>query len=257
MKILWQSFTTPGSKYHAALHEYLTSLAKAGTTVEVEGLSPADDTVHRLSEARCGYQVVRQNLDAPQRGYDAVVIGHFQDGGLHELRSALDIPVAGLGESSMHQAMMLGEAFGLVTIHPGFSWYHRQQVERYGIQARFAGVRAMETTAQTYFRAFEGEEESLALVVKQFREEAMRLVEAGAEVIIPAGGLPALLLWRTELLPDLDGAAVLDPIGAALGTAEMWAHLGSHHIQPGRRGPFARADQTVLDDFRTLRPESI
>ncbi|MGP4029906.1 aspartate/glutamate racemase family protein [Actinomadura sp. 3N407] len=256
MRILWQSFTASGSEYHAALQEHLNSLARTGTTVEVAGLSPADDTVHRLSEARCGYQVVRQNLDAPQRGYDAVVIGHFQDGGLHELRGALDVPVAGLGESSMHQAMMLGEAFGLVTIHCGFSWYHRQQVERYGIQARFAGVRAMETTAQTYFRAFKGDEESLALVGKQFREEAMRLVEAGAEVIIPAGGLPALLLWRMDMLPDLDGAAVLDPIGTALGTAEMWAHLGSRHLQPGRRGPFASPDQAVLDDFRTLSPEA-
>src|SRR5205823_6469214 len=142
--------------------------------VVVTGLDRPHAHIHRLSEARYAYQVVADNLDAEQRGFDAVVVGHFQDGGVHELRAALDIPVVGLGEAALHHAMMLGEA-----------------------------------------------------------------------LIIPAGGLPALVLQEGEPV-DLDGAAVLDPIGVALGQAELWARL---RIRPGRRGPYARPSREVLDDF--------
>ncbi|TXC99915.1 aspartate/glutamate racemase family protein [Streptomyces sp. ISID311] len=246
---MWQSYTAAGSEYLRILQSRLQALAGGGVEVVVQGLAQPHPHIHRLSEARCAYQVVADNLDAVQRGFDAVVVGHFQDGGVHELRAALDVPVVGLGETSMHHAMMLGESFGLVAINPGFSSFHREQVYRYRLDAKFAGVRAMSTDPDTYFAAFAGDVAAKQVVHRQFGECAKELVGAGADVIVPAGGLPALLLFGDDDLPDLDGAGVIDPLALALGQAEIWARLGAARLRPGRRGPYARPGPGVVDDY--------
>jgi Asp/Glu/hydantoin racemase len=249
LKILWQSYTEPGTRFLAVLQQYLQSVVSPGIEVHIAGLQPADGHVHRLSELRCAYQVVAQNADAAERGYDAVVVGHFQDGGVHELRSLLDIPVVGLGECAMHTASQLGERFGLVTINPGFLAFHREQVRGYGLQAKFAGVRAMGTDAPTYQRAFNGELDRVDFVAEEFRRCALELVALDADVIIPAGGFPALLLRSYGRVPDLGGAAVLDPVGLAVGQAELWARLGRDRVSPGRGGVFARPDAGVVAEL--------
>src|SRR3569833_3354182 len=157
MRLLWQSCTKPGTRYLATLQSTLRSLVSSGTQVDVDGLDPADGFVHHLSELRCANQVFVWFAFAAERGYDAVVVGHFQDGGLLELRSILDIPVVGLGEAAIHHALQLGDRFGLVTINPGFLAFHRRQVRAYQQEAKFAGVRAMNTDAATYQAAFDGD----------------------------------------------------------------------------------------------------
>ena len=249
MRVLWQSFTATGSGYLRLLEEVLGALAGHDVEVVVAGLDQPHPHMHRLSEARCTYQVVAANLDARRRGFDAVVVGHFQDGGVPELRAALDIPVVGLGEAALHNALMLGETFGLVAINPGFLSFHRDQVGRYRLDAKFTGVRAMDTGPDVYFAALGGDPEARRSVRTQFLDRARELVDAGADVIVPAGGLPALVLFDGSAAPDLDGAAVLDPLGVALGQAEMWARLGPERVRPGRRGPYARPSRAVLDDF--------
>lgn len=252
MRVRWQSFTAVGSEYLRLLQDALQALAGHEVEVVVAGLDQPHSHIHRLGETRSAYQVIAGNLDVARRGFDALVVGHFQDGGVHELRAALDIPVVGLGEAALHNAMMLGETFGLVTINPGFLSFHREQISRYRLEAKFAGVRAMDTDPDVYFAAFGGDAEADRSVRAQFLDRARELIDAGADVIIPAGGLPALLLSDGNAPPELSGAAVLDPLGIALGQAEMWARLG---VRPGRRGPYARPSREVLDDFVSiLRP---
>lgn len=255
MRILWQSYTAPGTEYHAAMLSRLQQVAGPDTTIEMGGLFPPDRYVHRLSELRCTYQVLAQTLEVVERGYDAIVVGHFQDGGVHELRAACEIPVVGLGEAAMHQAMMLGDTFGLVTINQGFAAWHRGQVRSYRLDGKFAGVEAMDTSAETYFAAFQGDNEIREAVVSQFRDRAQRLIDRGADVIIPAGGLPALLLQSVAHL-DLGDATLLDPIGVAVLQAEMWCRLGKDSgLRPGRSGSFALPEPGVLKEIiDSVRP---
>lgn len=248
MRILWISYTPGGTRYLDVLKQTLLSLVTPGTEIDVVGMKKPNLHLHRLSEWRCAHDVVAEHHNASQRGYDAVVVGHFQDGGVHELRSILDIPVVGLGEAAMHHAMQLGDSFGLVTINPGFLAYHRQQVRTYQLTDKFAGVRAMTTDAPTYQDAFNGDESKVDLLADEFRRAAMELVEQGADVIIPAGGFPALLLWTYERVPDLGESTVLDPLGIAIGQAEMWARLGNR-VRPGRSGAFARASEAVVQEI--------
>ena len=73
------------------------------------------------------------------------MFGHFQEPGLIEARTAVDIPVLGLGETTMLHALTLGHTFGLVTINPVFVPWLRDQIIRLGLTQQSAGVRALDT----------------------------------------------------------------------------------------------------------------
>src|SRR5262249_41683262 len=147
---------------------------------------------HPLTEFRCAAQTIRNALDAERAGYDAFVIGHFQEPGLLEIRGAVDIPVIGLGEATLLAALSMGRQLGLVTIDPVFIDWHERQVRAHGLEQRVTGVRAIHVDLPGFMRAFT-DDASYAEVRADFVEQVRRLVAAGAEVIIPAGGLPMLL----------------------------------------------------------------
>src|SRR5207249_11419745 len=46
---------------------------------------------------------IRNAIEAERQGYDAIAITHFQDAGLAEAKSVVDIPVLGLGETTLFQ----------------------------------------------------------------------------------------------------------------------------------------------------------
>ena len=141
--------------------------------------------------------MIRNALEAERGGIDAFIIGHFQEPGLLEIRGALDIPVVGLGEATMLAALSMGRRFGLVTIDPVFIEWHERQVRAHGLDQRLAGVHAIRVDLEGFMRAFT-DETRYAAVRADFVEQVRPLVAAGAEVIIPAGGLPMLLFARDE-----------------------------------------------------------
>lgn len=54
-----------------------------------------------VTEIRCAREMICNAVQAEREGYDAFIVGHFQDAGLYELRKVVDIPVIGLGEATM------------------------------------------------------------------------------------------------------------------------------------------------------------
>ena len=126
VKIWYQSFVDPDqqSAYCKTLAEALNGMAGQEVRFDVHGIVPPDLELHRLTEFRCARQVIRHAVEAQRQGYDAFAIGHFQDGGLYEARSAVDIPVLGLGEAAMLYACTLGQKIARVTINPVFIPLH-------------------------------------------------------------------------------------------------------------------------------------
>ena len=137
MRIYWQSFIDAQSnpEYMALLTGYLNQIAAPGTEVTLRGISPPDRDFSRLSEFRCAIQAIDQALDAQAEGFDAVVLGHFQDPGLMEMKSALSIPVIGVGEASLHLAAQLGR-HGL---HAIANAQHRHTQLEYGLRGAVGG----------------------------------------------------------------------------------------------------------------------
>src|SRR5215471_5382394 len=209
-RLWYQSFVHPieQAPYIERLQALLDAAAGPGIRFEVHGLDPPDHLFHPLTEFRCAAQTIRNGLDAERAGYDAFVIGHFQEPGLLEIRSAVDIPVIGLGEASMLAALIMGGRLGLVTIDPAFIDWHERQVRMHCLDRRVVGVRAVHMDLPAFMRAFT-DEESYARVRADFNEQVRPLVAAGAEVIIPAGGLPMLLFVRESPF-IIDGALVLN-----------------------------------------------
>ena len=79
------------------------------------------------------------------------------------------------------------------------------------------------------------------------------LVDAGAEVIIPAGGLPMLLLAR-ETSFTVDGAVVLNGIATVAVAAEAALKLQRlTGAVVSRHGTFAKAPAEAVEEFLASR----
>jgi hypothetical protein len=176
----------------------------------VHGISPPDRHFHPITEFRCAQQTIFAALEAERAGYDAFVIGHFQEPGLTECRGAVDIPVIGLGEATMLFACSIGRRIGLVTIDPVFIPWHEEQVIRHGLTQRIGGVAAIKADLPRFMRAFTDAGE-YAAVRADFVQQVRPLLDRGCDVLIPAGGLP-MLLFPQEQPFLIDGAVVLEGI---------------------------------------------
>lgn len=250
MRIWWQSFIDPAQHrpYFELLQKRLNAVKRPGTEIEIHGVVPPDRHFHALTEFRCAQAAIRNAIQAERDGFDAVVIGHFQEPGLREARGALGIPVIGLGEAAMLHACTMGLKFGLVTINPVFLAWHEMQVAAHGLERRFAGVQAIQADVDRFMAAFTDPRE-LEAVREDFRQKVQPLIAAGADVLIPAGGLPMLVM--AEMQPFLvDGACVLEGLAAVVKAAEMAVEM--HRLTgvvAGRNGFYARAPQGAIDDF--------
>src|SRR6266446_1977281 len=117
---------------------------------------------------------------AEKEGYDAVVPLGMLDLGVDGGKSAVDIPVVGPMESSLHIASLIGDRFGVMVYHPSLVAFSRAIIRRYGMVDRVVdfGVSGFDLPD---LAAHHDE------VVENFVNEAKRLVRQGAEVIYPMG----------------------------------------------------------------------
>ena len=252
MRLWWQSFVDreQNGPYLDRLAAYLSEIADPGTEVDVVGLSPPDRGFGRLTELRCAALAVDNALEAAAQGYDAFTFGHFQDPGLYEARSAVEIPVVGLGEASLHWAAQLGRHLALVTIDPVFDRYHAEQADRYGLGGRVRHVVGLGLTVEDFEPAFAGEEGATARLAGIFAELVRPAVDAGADVIVPAGALVSLVLAGEHGL-TIGHAPVVNSVAVALKQTETAVKLRAlTGLGPSRGPSFAAPPQVALDDFR-------
>jgi allantoin racemase len=254
MRLLWQSFVdqTRNAAYFERLSAHLGEIAAPGTSIELKGMNPPDRDFGRLTEFRCAIQAVDNALAAERQGYDGFVMGHFQDPGLYEARSAVHMPVVGAGEATLHFAAQLGRRIALVSIDPVFEVWHLEQAERYGLKDRVVAVAGLGAASEDFAAAFAGDEAAYQRMRAAFMACARPLVERGADIVVPAGVLPGLLLSRERGL-TVGHAPVVDCAAVALKSAEMWVALNkSSGIEPSRGPSFALAPPRAVEDFREL-----
>lgn len=254
MRIFWQSFIdeTSSAAYMQRLSGYLNEIAAEGTEVVVKGITPPDRAFGRLSEFRCSILAVDNGIAAEEAGFDAVVMGHFQDPGLYELKSAVDIPVVGAGESTLHIAAQLGRRIGLVTLDDVFRGIHFEQGDLYGLGNRISHVAGLNAEPSDFSAAFAGDAAARNRMIAALRKVAEPMVEGGADVIVPAGVLPGLLVGG-EFGLHINGAPLVNCAAAALMTAETLVRMQAlNGLKPNRGSWCAKAPQQAIDDFRDL-----
>lgn len=254
MKIWWQSFidASASAAYIARLTAYLNGIASPGTVVEVHGISPPDRGFSRLSELRCASVAVDNGIEAEAQGYDAVVMGHFQDPGLYALKSAVGIPVVGTGEATLHLAAQYGRRIGLVTLDDVYRDWHLEQGDLYGIGGRISHVAGLNADPADFSAAFAGDTAARDRMITALRGVAEPMVAGGADVIVPAGVLPGLLVSETRGL-RIGHAPVVNCAAVALMQAEMQVRLWRLNGLEPAGGPYCqRAPEVAVADFRAL-----
>jgi allantoin racemase len=253
-RIWYQSFVHPVEQepYLRRLQKLLDGVASPDVKFEVHGLDPPDRLFHPLTELRCSIQAIRNALEAERAKYDAFVIGHFQEPGLLEARAALDIPVVGLGEAALFTACSMGHQLGLVTVDPIFVPWHERQIALHGLAPRVVGVRAIQMDLPQFMRAFTDSSAYLEARAN-FVEQVRPLVSQGAEVVIPAGGLP-MLLFAKESPFLVDDALVLNGIAVVAKVTEQTLELrrvtGS---VVSRRSTYRKPSRAAVEEFLSSR----
>jgi allantoin racemase len=250
MRIWYQSFADreSASGYWDALQAFLQDMARPETELVFNGVTPPDSYAHAISEWRCGREAIANAIKASDENYDAYLIGHFQDSGLYEARAAASVPVVSLGESSMLYACQYGQRIGIITMNPRFIPFHKHQVRKYGLQDRVQDIHAMQFDPGQILAAFD-DADRFDEVLEQFEEQAKPLVAAGVDVLIPAGGIPMLLLSKIKNL-QIAGAPVINGLPVALRMCELAAEMRQKFgLEVSRTPEFVRPPREVLDEF--------
>jgi Asp/Glu/hydantoin racemase len=252
VRIWYQSFVDyeNGTTYWDRLREHLGSVVDPGTEVDIKGITPYDSYAHPLVEMRCAREVICNAVRAERAGYDAFVIGHFQDAGLYEARSVVKIPVVALGEQSMLYSCQLGQRIGIVTINTRFiPWFHHQ-ITKYGLERRVVSVDAMQFEPGQILKAYDSQKLADE-VVRLFEKQAKPLVARGCDVLIPGGGIP-MLLFAAIRNHVVDGAPVINGIPIVVKTAELAVKLKRlNGLGVSRVSDYIEPPPEVIEEFMT------
>ncbi len=221
------------------------------------GITGLDGFFYSYMDMLNAKSVFHAAVQAEKEGFDAVMITCFGDPMLWPIRQAVNIPVVSLGESSMLLAAMMGHKFGVVTVSPYNIYEMEHTIDKYGLKERYAGAQPNPES---------GEEQAGALIdashaIESFKEAAKKLIENGAEVLIPGCGLlsPALRLapgaekdYPNGLI-EVDSVPVADVMGDTIKMAETLVTLkqaGSCWIS--RKGLYAQATAQAIECGRMV-----
>ncbi len=160
-------------------------------------------------------------------GCDAVVIAVSYDTGLRGARELLPVPVVGMTEAGLLTACMLGGRIGVITFGRRVLPLYHELVTAYGLAARIAGWRVLESAA-AYQRGAHDE------LDRELVASALDLIERdGAETIVLTGavmaGVPARLQQDVPV-------PLIDCMACAVRQAELLVHLG---LPKPRAGSYA------------------
>ena len=216
MKLWYQSMSrqTEWGGYPKVLRGILDKVKDEGTEIHVAGITQIGgigDQYRYLEYLETG-EVLTNVHRAVREGYDAFLIGNIADPGLREAREIANIPVLGLCESAMHVACMMGANFSFVTLNEKFTPRVVENVDRYGLRARFVGASRMRIDRITDLGPGFEPGPVQDQILEQFNEAARKNTDAGAEVVIAAGGVVMAMLAHAGIHQTADGVPILNGI---------------------------------------------
>jgi allantoin racemase len=246
MKIWHQSFTVLGKlpPYAEALKAHFKKVARPDTDIVMHGMHedtyktnyPGIDIRHSYFQHLHASQFVLGGIAAEEAGFDAYAMMTLPEPAIRDIRSLIDIPVVGYGESAMLTASMLGERIGVLLFIKEMAPVIDHNVQRMGFSSRFAGTHFVGFDFNDVLKGFDSPDELL----ERFHTAARQLIADGADVIIP-GEAPLCVLLARHGVSRVDDIPVVDAIGATIKTAEMMVDLRKTcGLSPARTGYFTQ-----------------
>jgi allantoin racemase len=236
MKLWYQSMsrTQAWGQYHPVLRRIVDKVKDADTTVEIHGITKIGgvaDQYRYLEYLETG-EVLDNVQRAQDEGFDAFLIGNIADPGLRECREIASIPVLGLCESTLHLASLMGANFSLVTLNEKFTARIVENVDRAGLRSRLSGVARLKMDRILDLKEGFTDPQARQRIIDGFLQCAGTLVENGAEVVIPAGGVAMALLADAGVHDAGRGAPILNGVTALVKMGEMAVRM--NRLMDGR-----------------------
>ena len=257
MRIWHQSLTVLEDvpDYAQRMREHIKRVVRAETEVVLHGLLPGtypasypgDDIGFAFLFAMHSLQFPVQALKAQRAGFDAFAMGTLPDPMLREVRTLVDIPVVGGGETCFSLAGTLGRRFGMLLFIDRMAARYEEQIREQGLAGRCVGVVPVGFRFHDVLAAFSNP----GPLIDRFRKAARELIAAGADVIIP-GEIPLNVLLASEGVQRIDDVPLVDRLGAIVKAAESAVDLRrASGLAPSRRGwlhaaPSAQRVEEVL-----------
>lgn len=216
IKLWYQSMSRQKawSGYSETLRRILDKVKDPDTDIEVHGITKiggVGDQFRYLEFIETG-EVMENCQTAIRQGFDAFLIGNIADPGLRECREIANFPVLGLCETSLLTACMMGANFSLVTINEKFTPRIVENVRRYELEKRLAVVNRMSVERILNLdKGFQDDNVKRELI-DAFMKAANANVDAGAEVVIAAGGVVMALLADAGIYMANKGTPILNGI---------------------------------------------
>ncbi|MEI6383575.1 MAG: aspartate/glutamate racemase family protein [Betaproteobacteria bacterium] len=257
MKIWHQSFTVLEElpAYQQAIEKHIKKVVRPGTQVEVHGLKPGTyptnypgtDIAYSSLYTMHALQWFTQAIKSQDQSFDAFAMCTLPNPFIREIRTLVDIPVVGYGEASFHTACMLGQRFGVLIFIDRMVPLYKEQVGIYGLESRCTGIEPVGFTFHDVLKAWNDPGE----LIERFEKSAMKLVEQGADVIIP-GEMPMNILLATHGINRVKDVPILDGMAVTLKMAETFVDLKqsiglsqSRHGWMNAKPPRERVDQVM------------
>jgi allantoin racemase len=215
-EILWVN-PVGSSAFDSETSELIESIRSPQHTPRIRHLEVGPPHLeYHLYEHAAFEGMLRLMREAQTGGCSAGIIGCFYDGGLRELREALQMPVVGMGEASVLFATTLGHRFSIIVGRRKWIPKMRDNVILTGLERRLASFRSIEMGIP------EMAKDPNLLVERTIAESLKAVNDDGAEVVVMSELVPPALAERAAReLP----VPLLDPGVACWKWAEMAADI--------------------------------
>ena len=198
------------------LHAAGSRAASPGTELVAVTARRGVPYIATRAEAQIGGVMALEMLAEAGTGFDAAIIAAFGDPGLFGARELFSFPVMGLAEAAMLTACMVGRKFSIVTFSPTLAPWYDECVVMHGLEARCAGIRALDEEFQSISNVQAEKEDALVRLAN------LAVERDHADVVILSG---APLAGLAEKVKNRISVPVIDPISAAVRQAETLAVL--------------------------------
>lgn len=238
--------------YRDALQRHAAAVCESGTQVELFGLdrkdyisgvnNRAEGDVPRLTTSdvlgsaylyHLSYSKVIENARRAEReGYDAFIVGSFSEPFLTEIRSAVSIPVASIGEANYLLACSYGKFQAHISNVPTVARLAANSVERYKLSGRVSGSYSLGRDVDEIFMQASWQDPQP--IIDRFVKLGFQAIEEGADVIIPTEGVLSELLFANNIM-RIGDVPVFDTMGVVWKYAEFLVNLkGKLKLSVGR-----------------------
>jgi len=254
---------TVHQRFKKTIAPHAKRVCREDTQVDAHGLWPGvyppggDATEvclkYPLTHQLIAFHIVENAIRAEREGYDAMVCTSFMDHGCELARSAVDIPVVGLGSSTLLVASTIASAFGLISHDPLQAHIVRNMAQHHGLDKRIRMLAALDPAISS--EDLDAGMSGNPVLHERFRERALPFIKAGCDLLIPSEGFMSSALYLSGV-HEVEGVPVFDCLGAAFAFAEMMVQLRRHAgLRISRRGDYARPPKAVLDHVLGITTE--